>query len=103
MQRETRGRPRLYCRQGCRQQAHLARKLSAAHGLGDDDVLVPRENLEELQSLLYCRQAAIEDVDRDLARSSRPTEVKDALAWLLENARPLAEVWIEPRTSAEPK
>jgi hypothetical protein len=92
-----RGRPRLYCRQGCRQQAHMARKLAAAHGLGDDDLVVSRTDLDELQSRLYCLQAAIEDVDRDLAESAEPEDVAAALGWLLEHARPLAEVWIEPR------
>jgi hypothetical protein len=93
------GRPRRFCRQGCRQQAHLARKLAAAHGLGDDDVIISRAHLEELQGALYCLQAAIEDVDRDLAASSTPREVHDALRWLLDNARPVAELWIEPRTA----
>jgi hypothetical protein len=79
----------------------LARKLAAAHGLGDDDVIVDREALEELQSTLYCLQAAIEDVDRDLQASSEPAEVADALRWLLENARPAASAWIEPRTTAD--
>lgn len=98
VEQSGRGRPRRYCRQGCRQQAHLARKLAAAHGLGDDDMVVSRAHLEELQSLLYCLQAAIEDVDHDLADTDDPGEQRAALRWLLENARPLAEVWIEPRT-----
>ena len=93
------GRPRRFCRPGCRQQAYLARKLAGAHGLGDDDVIVPREALEDLQSRLYCLQAALEDVERDLAASAEPADVAEALDWLRENARPLAEVWIEPRTS----
>jgi hypothetical protein len=79
----------------------MARKLAASYGLGDDDVIVPRDDLEELQSLLYCLQASIEDVDRDLAESNRADDVRQALRWLLENARPLADVWIEPRTAAE--
>lgn len=95
------GRPRRYCRAGCRQQAHLARKLAAAHGLSDGDVIVDRDRLEELQGALYCLQAAIEDVDRDLA-VGRPTaaEVREALEWLLVNARPAAACWVEPRTSS---
>ncbi len=91
------GRPRRYCRQSCRQQAHLARKFAAAHGLGDDDVIVERQRLEELQGALYCLQAAVEDVDRDLADGHDDTDVADALRWLLENARPLVAMWIEPR------
>lgn len=93
------GRPRVYCRAGCRQQAHLARKLAAAHGLGPEDVIVGREALDELQGHLYCLQTAIEDVDRDLANASTARDVREALDWLLANARPLAGVWVEPRTA----
>jgi hypothetical protein len=93
------GRPRRFCRDGCRQQAYLARKLAASHGLGDDDVIVSRDALEDLQSRLYCLQAALEDVERDLARSAEPADVAEALAWLRENAEPLASAWIEPRTA----
>lgn len=95
------GRPRRYCRAGCRQQAHLARKLAAAHGLADDDVIVDRERLEELQGALYCLEAAVEDVERDLAGRPTAQEVRDALGWLLENARPLAATRIEPRTTGD--
>lgn len=77
----------------------MAAKLAASHGLGDDDVIVDRERLEELQGALYCLQAAIEDTDRDLVGEPSPREVGEALHWLLDNARPLAETWIEPRTS----
>ena len=78
----------------------MARKLAAAHGLGADDVIVERSALEDLQSALYCLQAAIEDVDRDLRAGRTKRDVEDALRWLLENARPLAATWIEPRTAA---
>lgn len=80
----------------------MARKLAAGHGLGDDDLVVSREQLEELQSRLYCLQAALEDVDRDLAASADPADpadLREALEWLQENARPVAELWIEPRTA----
>jgi len=95
-----RGRPRQYCRAGCRQQAFLARKLAAAYGLGDDDVIVPREKVDELQSHLYCLQAALEDTDRDLATSQDPDEVRHVLDWLLENCEPLRAFWIEPRQAS---
>ena len=106
-QRSGPGRPRRYCRQGCRQQAHLARKLAAAHGLGDDDVIISRPTLDELQSRLYCLQAALEDVDRDLtvlakAKVDDARELRQILTWLIENAAPAAELWIEPRTADQP-
>ena len=76
----------------------MARKLACAHGLGDDDLIVSREQLEELQSRLYCLQAAIEDVERDLQVSSDGKDWREAFTWLMENARPAADLWIEPRT-----
>jgi hypothetical protein len=62
--------------------------------------VVDRLALEDLQGRLYCLQAALQDVERDLAVSSEPRDVAEALAWLRTNAEPVAEVWIEPRTSA---
>lgn len=76
----------------------MARKLAAAHGLGDDDVIVSRARLDELQDRLYALQAALEDVERDLAGSDDPADVAEALAWLRENAEPLRDVRLEPRT-----
>jgi len=62
-------------------------------------VIIGRAQLDELQGVLYCLQAAIEDVDRDLAGKPTATEVHEALRWLLDNARPAADCWIEPRTA----
>ena len=78
----------------------MARKLADSHGLGDDDLIVSRTALDELQSRLYCLQAAIEDVDRDLAGAAGPDDVAEAFAWLMENARPVAALWVEPRSGA---
>ena len=77
----------------------MARKLAGLHGLGDDDLIVSRTQLEEMQSRLYCLQAALEDIDRDLAVSDGPDDQREALAWLRENAEPVAQLWIEPRTT----
>ncbi len=63
-------------------------------------MIVDRRRLEELQGALYCLEAAIEDVDRDLAGKPTAAEVREALTWLLDNARPAAACWIEPRTTA---
>jgi hypothetical protein len=76
----------------------MARKLAESHGLGDDDVVVSRERLEDLQGRLYALQAALEDIDRDLADSDDADDISEALAWLRENAEPLRSLWIEPRT-----
>jgi hypothetical protein len=84
----------------------MARKLAAAHGLGDDDLIVSRAQVEELQSRIYCLRAAIEDVERDLAvgggrATARRGELREAFDWLLENAEPVADLWVEPRTVSD--
>lgn len=94
------GRPRRFCRQGCRQRAYEARLRSAELDLAEDDVVVGRAQLDQLASALYCLQSALEDIDRDLAAAGDdPDEVRQALRWLLDNARPLASLWIEPRAA----
>ena len=57
---------------------------------------MPRATLDELLGKLYCLQAAVEDVDADLEADSGPDEVRRALGWLLENARPLQDAWVDP-------
>ncbi|MDR9450687.1 MAG: hypothetical protein RI637_05650 [Acidimicrobiia bacterium] len=99
-EQEGAGRRRVYCKQGCRQQAHMARKLAAAHGLGTDDLIISRKDLEELQGHLYGLQAALEDVDGDFeqARSAGlEFDYQDAYRWLYAGAQPLRFLWIEPR------
>lgn len=77
----------------------MARKFAANLGLDSDDVIISREVLEELQSRIYCLQAALEDVERDLAVSNGPSDVLEALRWLQENAAPVAEMWVEPKAN----
>jgi hypothetical protein len=45
-----------------------------------------RADLDELRDRLYALEAAIEDAQRDLAATSRPTaaDYRDALAWILD-------------------
>ncbi|MDZ7732437.1 MAG: hypothetical protein U5R31_04375 [Acidimicrobiia bacterium] len=92
------GRPRRYCRQGCRQQAHLARKLAAAHGLGDDDVVVSRDRLEDLQGGLRAAGCVLEDVERDLGSRRSPTTSPRPSPGCGRTPSPSATLWIEPRT-----
>ena len=49
-----------------------------------------RAELDQLRDALYVLEAAVEDVDRDLATADGdPDEVRRALDWLLQAARPL--------------
>ncbi len=56
-----------------------------------------RLDLEELQSRLYCLEAALEDTERDLQAlvgdgRDDPGELRLILGWLVENARPATQV-----------
>ena len=49
-----------------------------------------RSELEQLRDALYVVEAAVEDVDRDLAvAGDDPDEVRRSLDWLLQAVRPL--------------
>jgi hypothetical protein len=66
-----------------------------ADGLGLDDgrLVVTRAELEALHDRLYALEAAVEDVDRDLAATARPVarDYREAVEWLLAAARPLVK------------
>ncbi|HEX2564464.1 MAG TPA: hypothetical protein VHK25_11135 [Acidimicrobiales bacterium] len=86
------GRPRQYCRRSCRQRDYEARRQAADLGLGDARLVVARSELDALHDRLYELEAAVEDVDRDLAAADRAgaDEYREALEWVLSAARPLA-------------
>jgi hypothetical protein len=83
------GRPRLFCRQGCRQADYIARQRVAEAGLSEAELIVTREALDDLRDRLYVLEAAVEDVDRDLAGATTKQDLRDAVDWLLAAARPL--------------
>jgi hypothetical protein len=69
----------------------VARRRSAEAGLSDAELVVARAELDELHDRLYVLEAAVEDVERDLAEADGPDEVRAALDWLLDAARPLVQ------------
>lgn len=56
--------------------------------------MVARAELDALHDSLYELEAAIEDVDRDLAAAGTPDarDYKEALEWVLRAARPLTSL-----------
>ena len=73
----------------CRQRDFEARQRSAEVGLTETELVVTRSELESLYDQLYVLEAAVEDVERDLAGSPSKQDYADAVAWLLQAARPL--------------
>lgn len=91
------GRPREFCKRSHRQRHYEAQRAAARLGLGPDDVLVSRVDLENLRDRLYVLEAAIEDVRGDLAESNEVHDYADAYVHLLEGALGLAGLRIEPK------
>jgi hypothetical protein len=87
----SRGRPRVYCRQSCRQRHYEASHRAAELGLGEDELVLARSELDALRDRIYVLECAIADVERDLAAGLEPTELQEALAWLLDAAKPLVD------------
>ena len=83
------GRPQVFCRQACRQAAYVAGRRRDELGLSETELIVTRAELDELRDKLYVLEAAIEDVERDMAAAESEQEVREALEWVLDAARPL--------------
>jgi hypothetical protein len=85
------GRRREFCKQSCRQLDYQARRRAAEVGLSEHELIIARRELDDLYDRLYVLEAAIEDVDRDLADDPTPADYRDAVGWLLAAARPVVE------------
>jgi len=87
------GRRREFCKDSCKQMDYQARRRSAELGLSESELVIAREELEQLRDAIFVLEAAVEDVDRDVADAGDdPGEVRRALDWLLEAARALLAV-----------
>ncbi|HUS41559.1 MAG TPA: hypothetical protein VMY16_02725 [Ilumatobacteraceae bacterium] len=69
----------------------MARHRAAELELSENELVVARSELDALHDELYVLACAVDDVERDLGDRATPTarELADALAWILEAARPL--------------
>jgi hypothetical protein len=88
-ERAATGRPRRYCRESCRQMDYQARRRRRELQLGDDELIVTRRQLDQLRDDVYVLACAVQDVERDLTARPTSREVRTALDWLLDAARPL--------------
>jgi hypothetical protein len=79
----------VFCRQACRQAAYVAGRRRDELGLSETELVVARAELDELRDRLYVLEAAIEDVERDLADAEGEQDLREALDWILAAARPL--------------
>lgn len=69
----------------------MARQRRSEVGLSESELIVARTALEALRDRIYVLEAAIEDVERDLADAEDEHDVRSALDWLLTAARPVVQ------------
>ena len=88
------GRPRIYCRQSCRQQDYEARARSLELRLGDNELIVARTHIDSLRDAAHVLAYAVDDTERDLAATSAPSksDLREMLDWLLEAAKPVRDL-----------
>lgn len=58
-------------------------------GLSEAELIVTRQALQSVFDAAYVLEAALEDVERDLAADDSPDELRRALDWLRSSAQPL--------------
>jgi endogenous inhibitor of DNA gyrase (YacG/DUF329 family) len=88
------GRTREFCSARCRQADWVARQRAGELALSDGELVIAKASLDELHDQLYVLACAVDDVERDLAAAGpAPSvdELRQAVDWLLEAARPLRE------------
>jgi hypothetical protein len=57
--------------------------------LSEGELVMTRAELDTLRDQLYVLEAAVEDVERDLAGAPTKQDLHDGVAWIIEAARPL--------------
>ena len=84
------GRPKKYCSQKCRQWDWVSRQRATELELSENELVVAREELDNLKDLIFVLQCAVNDVRQDLLA---PRQTKESMAemvtWLLEAADPV--------------
>jgi hypothetical protein len=91
-ERKGPGRKREFCSARCRQWDWVSRQRARELELSEGELVVAKTTLDELHDELYVLACAVDDVERDLAAiegEPSATELREALDWLLDAARPL--------------
>jgi hypothetical protein len=68
------GRPRQFCKRSCRQRDYESRQRGAELGLGEDELIITRAELNELKDRLYVLAETVNDVEKDLTDDAADDE-----------------------------
>lgn len=88
-----RGRPRVFCRQSCRQRDYESRSEARRLGLDDERIVIARDQLDRALDDVYVLVCAVDDLSADLAIPGVDlAEVRIHVRGLLAAAAPLRSV-----------
>ncbi len=87
------GRPRLYCKQSCRQRDYEARRRGLELGLGEHELVITRTELESIRDRMFVLERTVEDAEADLSQpeARRAKELRRVLDYVLDTARECAQ------------
>lgn len=75
----TTGRPPKYCRRSCRQRAFESRQRGVALGVADDELVITRNELDDVNDRLFDISLAAADARSQVDDRFEPAEVLDRL------------------------
>lgn len=91
------GRPAEFCSQRCRQWDWVSRQRAADLELSENELVMARDELDELKDQIYVLHCAVMDAKADLAKGRHTAQsLRDILEWVLEAAEPVAAVSLSP-------
>ena len=91
------GRRREFCSQRCRQWDWVSRQRAADLQLSENELVMTRDELDELKDQIYVLHCAVIDAKRDLEHPRHTKEtLLDVVNWLLEAAEPVAAASLTP-------
>jgi len=89
------GRPRQFCSQACRQWHWVGKQRAEELQLNESELIIAKEELDELHDELYVLACAVNDAEKDRATAGKSVTAKSA------SARPVCAV-SAPKTARSP-
>lgn len=92
----TRGRPKKYCSQSCRQRAYEQRHgtgvASIGRGIDERAVILAPEKVDNLRDQLYELRCAAEDIETAARENASPKELAQLCAELVSLAKDIEKL-----------
>ena len=84
------GRPKKFCSQKCRQWDWVSRQRADELALSENELVVTRQELDDLKDMIFVLQCAVNDVRADLTAGRQTNEtLRELIDWLIQAAEPV--------------